>query len=301
MTTFQDFDGYGRANRLGDNMLSLTAGFTFHIGKTGWKRATDAAPYIRQNERLVDDANFLSEENRRYKGNSDRDKRTLTELKKILEIEGLLDTYSHLFEDDETIGGKFPVNNYSGLNSLRARLKNRRWDGKSPLGGNGANGVASVDTLSGAWNNGYGLGKSGEAGGNLSDTISMPAGYITLVHSGNECIGSPVYFFFTLNTASLTDASQMLNLNELARVAKKYGLSVRVTGAADSSTGTTVINDSLSVSRAGFIAAELERRGVPSGMVVKTGRGGIADHLPAEANRHTKVELFFSEMGKAAE
>ena len=40
-TTFQDFDGYGRANRLGDHMLSLTAGFTFHIGKTGWKRAVD--------------------------------------------------------------------------------------------------------------------------------------------------------------------------------------------------------------------------------------------------------------------
>lgn len=37
-TTFQDFDGYGKANRLGDHMLSLTAGFSFHIGKVGWKR-----------------------------------------------------------------------------------------------------------------------------------------------------------------------------------------------------------------------------------------------------------------------
>lgn len=38
-TTFQDFDGYGRPNRLGDHMVSLTAGFTFHLGKVGWKRA----------------------------------------------------------------------------------------------------------------------------------------------------------------------------------------------------------------------------------------------------------------------
>ena len=35
-TTFQDFDGYGRPNRLGDHMVSLTAGFTFHLGKVGW-------------------------------------------------------------------------------------------------------------------------------------------------------------------------------------------------------------------------------------------------------------------------
>ena len=52
-TTFQDFDGYGRPNRLGDHMLSLTAGFTFHLGKVGWKRAVDATPYIRRNERAV--------------------------------------------------------------------------------------------------------------------------------------------------------------------------------------------------------------------------------------------------------
>ena len=64
MTTFQDFDGYGKANRFGDHMLSLTAGFTFHIGRTGWKRAIDATPYIRQNEWLADYANLLKEENR---------------------------------------------------------------------------------------------------------------------------------------------------------------------------------------------------------------------------------------------
>ncbi|WP_418171358.1 OmpA family protein, partial [Alistipes putredinis] len=107
------------------------------------------------------------------------------------------------------------------------------------------------------------------------------------------CIGSPVYFFFNLNTAHLTDASQMLNLDELARVAKKYGLSVKVTGAADSSTGTPVLNGSLSTLRADHIVAELEKRGIPIERIVKVSRGGIADHVPVEANRHTKVELFF--------
>lgn len=90
----------------------------------------------------------------------------------------------------------------------------------------------------------------------------------------------------------------MLNLDELARVAKKYGLSVRVTGAADSSTGTAAINDSLSVLRSGVIAAELEQRGIPADRIIKTGKGGIADYVPIETNRHTKVELYFTKMTK---
>lgn len=96
MTTFQDFDGYGKANRPGDHMLSLTAGFSFHIGKVGWKRAIDPSPYVRRDQWLVDYVNVLSEQNSRYAGQHDKDRRTLAELKKILEIEGLLDTYCHL-------------------------------------------------------------------------------------------------------------------------------------------------------------------------------------------------------------
>lgn len=273
-TTFQDFDGYGQTNRPGDNLLSLTAGFTFHLGKVGWKRAIDATPYIRRNECLVDYANALSEENRRYAARYDQDRQTLAELKKILEIEGLLDAYGHLLEknNDERTG--YPVNNYSGLNSLRARLKNRHWNGKSPF-----------DTMEA---------RTGEKSSVSERPDTLATGSTTFIYAGGECIGAPVYFFFNLNTTHLTDASQMLNLDELARVANKYGLSVRVTGAADSATGTSDINGSLSVSRAAFIAAELEQRGIPAERIAKVSRGGIADHTPAEANRHTKVELFFS-------
>lgn len=279
-TTFQDFDGYGRTNRLGDHLLSLTAGFTFHIGKVGWKRAIDATPYIRRNECLVDYAYSLSEENRRYAGRHDQDRRTLAELKKILEIEGLLNTYGPLLEEDGDGHKGYPMNNYSGLNSLRARLKNRHWNGKSPLD---TTAVQSGDEsqvserLASEYQN-----------TNATDSAAF-------VYADSECIVAPVYFFFRLNTANLTDASQMLNLDELARVTNKYGLSVRVTGAADSWTGTSDINDSLSISRADFIATELERRNIPAKRIAKVSRGGIADHNPAETNRHTKVELFFSE------
>lgn len=293
MTTFQDFDGYGKPNRFGDHMLSLTAGFSFNIGKVGWKRAIDVSPYIRRDEWLVDYVNVLSEENRRYAGLHDKDRRALVELKKILEIEGLLDTYAHLFDDDSLNNGGYPVNNYSGLNSLRARLKHRHWNGTSPLD------TTALLPETGNGNRIYGYPPFRAVPSEHGDPLA--ADYTSFMYAGGECIGAPVCFFFRLNMATLTDASQMLNLDELARVAKKYGLSVRVTGAADSATGTPAVNDSLSRTRAEVIAAELERRGVPVGRLVKAGIGGIADHTPVETNRHTRVELFFPDRLTEAE
>jgi len=305
-TTFQDFDGYGKANRLGDNMLTLTAGFSFRLGRVGWKRVVDANPYIRQNDWLIDYANSLAESNRRYASQHEKDARTLVELKKILEIEGLLDKCSCLFENDNEKFSTFPRNDYSGLNSLRARLKNRHWDGRSPLVDKsttksgkesccnaGLHSASDTADSTRTDNTATASNQKAEAG-MTEDMESAFAEYLSLMSSDNECIGSPVYFFFALGTNRLTDASQMLNLDELARVAKKYDLSVKVTGAADSLTGSPAINGLLSISRAKFIAAELERRGIPTGMIIKIDRGGIVDYLPTEANRHTKVELFFS-------
>ena len=38
---------------------------------------------------------------------------------------------------------------------------------------------------------------------------------------------------------------------------------------------------------------ELEQRGIPAKRIIRVSKGGIADYTPVEANRHTKVELFF--------
>lgn len=80
------------------------------------------------------------------------------------------------------------------------------------------------------------------------------------MQSGSECIGVPIFFFFEFGTSRLTDAFRLVNLDELARVAKKYSLHMKITGAADSATRTTDINNALSVSRADYIAAELNKR-----------------------------------------
>ena len=317
MTTFQDFDGYGKANRLGDNMLTLTAGFSFRLGKVGWKRIVDANPYIRQNDWLISYVNSLAESNRRYARQHEKDARTLAELKKILEIEGLLDMCSRLFENDNGEHVVFPRNDYSGLNSLRARLRNKDWDGRSPLidkdaarsgrkrvrdnAGTGSDGNAfgnvenGSNTLDGGQNNDRSQSASEQSGGygNAADVEFSFKNYLSIIESGDECIGSPIYFFFALGTNRLTDASQSVNIDELARVAKKYGLAITVAGAADSATGTPDINKTLSGARADFIVAELLKRGIPAERIYAVSNGGIDDYTPVEANRHTRVELHF--------
>ncbi len=139
---------------------------------------------------------------------------------------------------------------YSGLASLKARLAHKDWNGK---------GTAPQDTI------------AGQAGG------------------GTKLIGLPFYFFFKINTAELTDPSQLQNLINLARVAKTYNLSVYVDGAADSATGTEPVNDTLSEERAAYIARLLREQGVAEDVIRITAKGGIDRFSPIERNRHTRV------------
>ena len=90
----------------------------------------------------------------------------------------------------------------------------------------------------------------------------------------------PIYFFFHLGTSNLLNPSQLINLDEVARISKQYGLHIKVIGAADSATGTESINTALSRSRADYIARELVQRGIPTGNITATHTGGIVDYPP---------------------
>ena len=224
-TTFQEFDGYGKVGRFGDNMMSLTAGLTYNIGKVGWRHIG--------------------------KRHSENAKGTW----KMLNANNAKDTSE-----------KYSRNDYSGLNSLRARLNNKQWNGNAPM--------QSENRM-------------------LSDSIDN-AVYDNSYEMKNEehCIGSPVYFFFELGTANLVTPLQLLNLDEIARVADKNSLFVTVIGAADSATGSTSINKSLGISRAEYIKDELLKRNIPAERITVVNEGGISDYTPNEANRQTKVMLY---------
>lgn len=269
-TTFSDFDGYGDSRRLGDHLINLTIGVTLNIGKAGWKRIVDVQPYRIQNEWLIGYANSLVEKNNQLSKQHSIDANVILQLKKIVEIEGLLGRYQDKVSRDASVTSvkEYPKNDYSGLNSLYARLSNRSWNRLDTPPTNSTSVNNQPDSI--FWN------------APLSDMMT-----------GKVCLGSPVYFFFKMGTSELTEFSQFVNLDELARVAQKYSLRIVVTGAADSQTGTTEMNDSLSVSRTDYISRQLAERGIDTSIIEKCSIGGINTYGPTEANRHTKVCLYY--------
>ena len=285
-TTFKDFDGMGAGNRWGDRLLSLTAGFSYTIGKKGWKRVVDAAPYIERNERLTGYARSLRNENERLRQKNSNTTRIIAELEKILKLEGLLDKYadrlSSIKESNgkETAGG-YPKNDYSGLNSLRARLRDSQANKDKHKGDTTF--IHSKDTVYMA----YDMDPIYRSGGSFQGNDSIVSSFLV----DGRYIGPPIYFFFVLDTDRLTDNSQLVNLDGIARIVKKHGLRIQITGAADSATGNDSINNSLSQRRAAYMAGELRRRGVDADKIETVSVGGINDYNPVEANRNVCVRL----------
>lgn len=239
-TTFRDFDGYGSHGKLCDNMPSVSLGIGFNLGTPRWKHAIDANPYINQNDYLLNYVDRLEQSNKLLNDQHNIDQKTLEELKKILEIEGLLDKYGYLFGDNSNAR-----NNYRGLLSLRSRLRGM-------------------------------------------NELTMPSA----LETKPNVLNIPIYFFFELGKAKLTDDSQLINLDELAKVAIEHNLKVHIAGAADSSTGSENGNSELSKERTRYIAQELKKRGVPNERMTGVSLGGIQEFNTPKDNRYSKVSLY---------
>ena len=115
--------------------------------------------------------------------------------------------------------------------------------------------------------------------------------YLNDITAGKVGIGAPVYFFFQLGKDVLTDSSQLINLDELVRIALTYNLKVKVSGAADSATGNATITDGLSHQRADFLAKLMKARGVPPERIRTVYEGGIDKFTPVQANRNSCIVL----------
>ena len=239
-TTFRDFDGYGSHGKLCDNMPSVSLGIGFNLGTPRWKHAIDANPYINQNDYLLSYVDRLEQSNKLLNDQHNIDQKTLEELKKILEIEGLLDKYGYLFGDNSNAR-----NNYRGLLSLRSRLRGM-------------------------------------------NEPTMPSA----LETKPNVLNIPIYFFFELGKAKLTDDSQLINLDELAKVAIEHNLKVHIAGAADSATGSENGNSELSKERTRYIAQELKKRGVPNERMTGVSLGGIQEFNNPKDNRYSKVSLY---------
>lgn len=239
MTTFRDFDGTGSQDRFGDNMLTASLGLSVSIGQAGWKRPIDAAPYMAQNEWL-----------RTYGRQTGNDSTRISEIN--------------------------TTNDYSGLNSLRKRMKEMAEDRPETAM------AEDTDQTSG---------RATKVA--TAECDSIYGEYLSAITNGLTHVGAPIHFFFQLGTDRLVDPSQHVNLDALAGAVLKNGLHVEVSGAADSATGTQAINDSLSVARAEYISSQLIERGVSESQIKMVFEGGTSRFPTKEANRYTKVELYF--------
>ena len=183
---------------------------------------------------------------------------------------------------------KRPVNDYSGLNSLRARLANRSWDGHS-----------DTTKIQNAVEDGKEVqeNKPSAARQSVSRELerrgeeSTGNRYFDKVISEGIPIGMPVLVFFKGGGTELTDPAQMINIRNTAQMAKEYGFRIRVTGSADSATGTAERNETVALRRAELIGNMLVKEGLPEDCIVIQSVGGVDSYSPPSANRNCTVEL----------
>lgn len=189
-----------------------------------------------------------------------------------------------------------PHNNYSGLNSLRARLANPGWDGKDlslPDIGTGLKyedgkirPLAVSDGTADAASQEESSSSSVQAGATVKDP------YLNGIRKGDLPVGAPVFIFFRLAGTYVTDSPQILNVNAAADLAIARNLRVRITGAADSATGSPEKNAVLARVRAEHVASLMEKRGVQKDQIEVLSEGGTAAWGPVSANRNCRIELF---------
>ena len=189
-----------------------------------------------------------------------------------------------------------PHNNYSGLNSLRARLADPSWDGKSlrlPDIGTGLRFEdGKIRPLARSAENADPPAPVTSSASSIHESdIALPP-YLQEIGRGEVPLGPQVFVFFRLAWTHVTDSPQILAINAAADLAVARNLRVRITGSADSATGTPGKNEALAKTRAEHVASLMEKRGVPRERMEVLSEGGTANYEPVAANRNCRIELF---------
>lgn len=186
-----------------------------------------------------------------------------------------------------------PVNDYDGLNSLKARLANPKWNGSLTNINTGLKlEDGRIKPLPSSIRRQEPESPVTSSGINAGENEVLLNPYLAEVGRGEMPIGAPIYVFFRLAGTHVTDSPQLLSVNAAAELAMVKNLRVRITGAADSATGSSEKNASLAMERARHVSILMKERGVPEDRIEIRAEGGTGQYSPVSANRNCRIELF---------
>lgn len=106
-----------------------------------------------------------------------------------------------------------------------------------------------------------------------------------------DIISYPFSIFFNRDSYELMSRRDLINLREIAEVAKANDFKIRLRGSADSATATPAYNQTLSENRCRKIMNELMNMGIPESQIILQPVGGVKELDPTEFDRRVLVEL----------
>ena len=130
---------------------------------------------------------------------------------------------------------------------------------------------------------------------NIPEPTPMPTPADTVVKYVNvqteDVISYPFSIFFNRDSYKLMSGRDLVNLREIAEVAKKNGYKIRLRGSCDSATASAAYNQTLSENRCRKIMIELLEMGIPESQIILAPVGGVKELDPTEYDRRVLVEL----------
>lgn len=106
-----------------------------------------------------------------------------------------------------------------------------------------------------------------------------------------DIISYPFSIFFNRDSYQLMSRRDLVNLREIAEVAKSNGYKIRLRGSCDSATASAAYNQTLSENRCRKIMMELMEMGISEDQIVLLPMGGVKELDPTEFDRRVLVEL----------
>ena len=122
--------------------------------------------------------------------------------------------------------------------------------------------------------------------------VPVPDTIVKFVNMQTEDIISyPFSIFFNRDSYQLMSRRDLINLREIANVAKENGYKLRLRGSCDSATATPAYNQTLSENRCRKIMSELMQMGIPEDQIILVPMGGVKELDPTEYDRRVLIEL----------